>query len=121
MAPLTGLSIRTPRRPDPPHVHGTSEAGQGCSSPVQVVLGAYAPLGSSAPSRPPTAASLLHCSAVRPRRCGQHVDATFSTPPWSTEAAETTSSAPSGRMRMASCAVARQRDVILIRAGWDGR
>ena len=81
------------------------------------MLGAYAPLGSSAPSHTPTAASLLHCSAVRPQRCGQHVDATFSTPPWSTEAAETTSSAPSGLMRMASCAVARQRDVILIRAG----
>ena len=60
-------------------------------------------------------------SAVRPRRCGQHVDATFSTPPWSTEAAETTSSAPSGWMRMASCAVAGQCDVILIPAGWDGR
>lgn len=46
-------------------------------------------------------------SAVRPRRCGQHVDATFSTPPWSTEAAETTSSAPSGWMRMASLRKAR--------------
>ena len=84
------------------------------------MLGAYAPLGSSAPSHTPTAASLLHCSAVRPRRCGQHVDATFSTPPWSTEAAETTSSAPSGWMRMAcflrSGATARRHS----HPGWLG-
>ena len=51
----------------------------------------------------------------------QHDDTMFSTGLEGTAAAAKVFGTSCGWMRTASCAVSRQRDVILSRAGWDGR